>query len=133
MTLSEALFAHIAALADVVSTAGTNVFSVEGLRPTTTYQDAVVIAFEGASIDSLNSTNTVRIADFSVVVVSTVHLRAVSLAESIVRSLHGYSGVMGGAGGVNVIDCTAKEGPEEHDTETNLFARVVTLSVTYEF
>jgi chemotaxis response regulator CheB len=134
MTISEALFTHIAALADVVSYVSTRVYAVEAPRPaaSVTYEDVVVIAFEGATEDGL-STPRNRTAEFTIAIVSLSHLRAAQLAESICRSMHGINGTMGGTGGVAVVDCVASEGPEDFDSEHLLYARSVALRLTYEF
>jgi hypothetical protein len=133
VTLSEALFAKVAAITDLVTIAGTSIYAVEGPRQTTTYEDAVVISFEGAEIQSFNGDKNDRTADFSLICISKTHLRAVQMAEAIVRAMHGLNGTMGGSGGVKVIDCTAREGPEDYDLESDLFARTVLLTLTYEF
>ena len=136
MTLSQALFTHVAGLANVVAVASDRVYAVDAPRPSSVsapYEDVVVISFEGAEHDSLNNEPCNRIANYVITVVSKSHLRAVELAESIVRSLYGYRGTMGGVGGVAVVDIEATETPEDFDPEHSLFARNISLRITYEF
>lgn len=95
-------------------------------------QTVVVIAFEGGAFSGLSVPMTSE-DNYTISVVSAIHLEAVTMARAIALDLDSFSGIMGGAEGVEVIDIEASEGPEDYDPEHFLFARNVSLRVTYEF
>lgn len=127
MTFSEALYFHVTNVA-----ADSRVYAVSAPAVDAALSTVVVIAFEGATFTGLGAPST-REALYTITVVSLDHAAAVTLSESLAISLVGFSGIMGGAGGVDVIDIDASESPEEFDPEHSLFARNVALRVTYEF
>lgn len=130
MTLSEALFSHVSAL---VSEA--RVYAAYSPMPKTAdeeFLDVVVLQFNGAVFTAMDEPVN-RDATYLVTVVSRDHLRAVQAAELIARDLHGFGGLMGGDDGVKVIDIQAEETAEDFDAEHFLFARSISLLISYEF
>lgn len=127
MTLSEAIFRHVTGCVGdaLVYAVSAPMAEVEG-------QSVVIIAFDGATITSLSEPST-RESLYTISAVSSDHLAAITLAEAICEAFHGFGGVMGGVGGVDVVDVDASEAPEDYDPENALFARNVSLRVTYEF
>lgn len=129
MTLTEALYRHVSGVALLAKT-----YSVYGPVPATTEDaaaDVVVITFDGASFTSMTDSGA-KDARFTLICVSRQHLQCAELTELLANSLHGFSGVMGGTGGVDVIDIQAEEQSEDFDGEHNVFTRSISLVISYE-
>jgi len=129
MTFSEALYSHISQVAAAYEA---RVYAVSAPAADAATSPVVVIAFEGGAFTSMDLPMTSE-ETYTITAVSANHLEAVTLARTLALDLNAFAGVMGGGGGVDVIKIEAAEGPEDYDIENSLFARNVSLSVTYEF
>lgn len=129
MTLSEALFPFVSALVPEA-----RVFAVMAPPPRDgeEYMDTVVIRFEGAEFTSMSNPVS-RDTTQTIVCMSSVHFRAVEMAERLALEFQGFSGLMGGDEGVKIVDTKATELPEEIDQEHMLFQRSISLLISYEF
>ncbi len=129
MTLTEALNRQVASIAALAKT-----YSVYAPIPATSEDaatDVVVVTFDGATFTSMTDSGT-KEARFTLICVSREHLQCVELTELLARSLHGFSGEMGGTDGVNVIDIQAEEQSEDFDMEHSVFSRSISLVISYE-
>ena len=127
MTFSQALFTHVSEVAAEAQT-----YALTAPADAASTGPVVVISFDGAVFTGLSEPDTCE-ENYTITVVSDDHLEAVTLARALALNFNAFSGVMGGDGGVEVVDIEASEGPEEYDADHSLFARNVSLRVTYEF
>lgn len=134
MSFEEALYAYLAARAEIQAAVGNRIYQWTYPIPAggAAYPDCLVYRLESSAFDATVGGDVLVNAQYSVACVSADPITPVGLAALVGAALRGFKGVMGGAGGLLVSAIRQTNAFDEFDGEAGLFVRVCEFSVAYK-
>ena len=132
MKIEEALYAHLKAHTGLSSLVGTRIYPLvlpqNPALPAVTYQK---ISRAGERVMN-NSTTLVVRTRFQISCWATSYSNAKDVAEQVKLALQDYSGLMGGAGGVQVLDVNVVGEQDIYEPDTGIYHLPVDVMIYHQ-